>query len=136
MMKCFPIIGLIVIFISCLFSGCSTSNNKPVIVKFTADSSAISVQGINPVGLLELQHHFANDSTAGKWMRVSSEGKEVPGKLRMLDQEILFLPDTAFERGKTYLVSTPLNTTFGDADQVLKGKVRYHLKPQEVLLKR
>jgi hypothetical protein len=136
MIKCFPIIGLIVFFISCLFIGCSTSNNKPVIISFTADSLAISVKGINPVGLLELQQRFANDSTAGEWVRVSCEGEEVPGKLRMLDQQILFLPDTDFEKGKIYLVSTPLNTTFGDADQVLKGKVRYHLKPQEVLLER
>ena len=136
MMKCFPKIGLFVIFISYLLIGCSTSNNKPVMIGFTADSAAISLRGINPVGLLELKNHFEKDSTAGEWVRVSSEGKEVPGKLRMLEEEIWFLPDTAFEKGKSYLVSTPLNTTFGDADQVLKGKVSYHLQPQEVLLER
>ena len=135
-MKCFPKLGLFVVFINCLLIGCSTSNNKPVIISFTADSSAITLREINPVGLLELKNHFENDSTGGEWVRVSSDGKEVSGKLRMLEEEILFLPDTAFQRGKTYLVSTPLNTTFGDANQVLKGKVRYHLQPQEVLLKR
>lgn len=135
-MKCFPKLRLFVVFINCLLIGCSTSNNKPVIISFTADSSAITLREINPVGLLELKNHFENDSTGGEWVRVSSDGKEVSGKLRMLEEEILFLPDTAFQRGKTYLVSTPLNTTFGDANQVLKGKVRYHLQPQEVLLKR
>ncbi|MBG6235095.1 hypothetical protein IWX76_001663 [Pedobacter sp. CAN_A7] len=136
MIKCFPKLGLIVVFITCLFASCSISNNKPVIIEFTADSAAICLKGINPVGLLELQHQVAQDSTAGDWVRVSADGKEVPGKLRMQNKEIWFIPNAAFERGKTYLVSTPLNATFGDADQVLKGKVRYHLQPQEVLLER
>jgi hypothetical protein len=136
MMKCFPKIGLIVVFFSCLFTGCSISNNKPVIIEFTADSSAICLKGINPVGLLELQHQVAQDAKAGDWVRVFAGGREVPGTLRMVNKEIWFIPDTAFEKGKTYMVSTPLNATFGDADQVLKGKVRYHLQPQEVLLKR
>jgi len=135
-MKCFPKIGLFVVLICCLFIGCSTSNNKPVIIGFTADSAAISLEGINPVGLLELKNHMATDSVAGEWVRVSTGGKEVPGKLRMLDKKILFVPDAAFEKGRTYLVSTPLNASFGDAKQVLKGEVRYHLQPQEVLLLR
>ena len=134
MMKCFPKIGLFVVFICCLFIGCSISNNKPVIIKFTADHAAISLEDINPVGLLELKNRLATDSVAGEWVRVSTGGKEVPGRLRMLDKKMLFLPDSPFEKGKSYLVSTPLNASFGDAGQVLKGEVRYHLQPQEVLL--
>ena len=136
MIKSLVKIRVLITLIGCLFVGCSISNNKPVLIGFTADSSAIRVQGINPVGLLELQKQMAKDSTSGEWVRVFTNGKEVHGKVSMLDEEILFFPDTAFEKGQTYLVRTLLNTTFGDTDKVLKGKVSYQIQPQEVMLKR
>ncbi|MEJ5962137.1 hypothetical protein [Pedobacter immunditicola] len=127
-------VGVIFFFCSCL--GCSSSKNKPVHIEFSADSNAIVLSDINPVGLLQLTNNDFSDSTKMNWVSVSMEGKEVPGKVNIQEDKILFVPEKPFQRGKSYLVSTPLNVTFGGAKEILKGKVSYQLKPQQKTLQR
>jgi hypothetical protein len=125
-----------VILSVCAFVGCSSSKNKPVSIEFSADSSAIILSDINPVGLLQLKNNNFSDSTRLKWVSVSMAGKEIPGEVNIKDDKILFVPEAPFERGKTYLVSTPLNASFGGAKEILKGKVSYQVKPLQKTLQR
>jgi len=70
------------------------------------------------------------------WVSVSLDGREVPGKVNIQDDKIRFVPLKPFQRGKSYVVSTPLNVTFGGAEEIFKGKVSYQVKPQQKTLKR
>lgn len=134
MIKFLSKVGVIFFLCSCL--GCSTSKNKPVHIEFSADSNAIVLSDINPVGLLQLSSNQVSDSTMMNWVSVSVDGKEVPGKVNIQDDKIWFIPEKPFQRGKSYLVSTPLNVTFGGAKEILKGKVSYQVKPHQKTLQR
>ena len=70
------------------------------------------------------------------WVSVSLGGKEIPGKVTIKDDKILFIPEDPFKKGKSYLVSTPLNASFGGAKEILKGTVSYQLKPRQKILQR
>jgi hypothetical protein len=123
---------------ACIFMyyGCSSSNNKPVNINFSADSSSIILSDINPVGLLQLKSSEANDATRMNWVSVSMGGKMTAGKVAIKGDSLSFTPEKPFEKGKSYLVVTPLNASFGGAGDILKGKVSYQVKPQEKILKR
>ncbi|WP_432713746.1 hypothetical protein [Pedobacter sp.] len=105
-------------------------------INFSADSSAIVLTDIHPVGLLQLKNSATNDSTANKWLSVTTSGKEIAGKVKIEDDRMLFLPAQPFKKGQQYLVSTPLNTSFGGAREILKGKINYRLKSQQKILTR
>jgi len=134
MIKFLSKVGVIFFVCSCL--GCSSSKNKPVHIEFSADSNAIVLSDINPVGLLQLTNNNFSDSAKMNWVSVSTEGQEVPGKVNIKDDKIWFVPVEPFQRGKSYLVSTPINVTFGGAKEILKGKVSYQVKPQQKTLHR
>jgi hypothetical protein len=127
---------IVFILTICVALGCTTSNNKPVVIDFSADSSMIVITGINPVGLLQLKNSDANESTSGQWVAVTTDGKKVPGEVHIESDTLVFIPAATFVKGKAYLVSTPLNSSFGDGKAVLQGEVNYRIAPQQKLLQR
>jgi len=134
MIKFLSTIG--VVFFLCSYLGCSTSKNEPVHIDFSADSNAIVLSDINPVGLLQLKNNNFSDSTRMNWVSVSVNGKVIPGKVNIQDDKIWFIPEKPFQRGESYLVSTPLNVNFGGAKEILTGRVSYQVKPQQKTLQR
>ena len=62
--------------------------------------------------------------------------REWPGKLSMKEDNVVFMPDTPFLKGKTYLIETQLNMSFGDIEQMIKSKSRTTMRFQQQLLKR
>ncbi len=134
MIKTLSKIGVILFF--CAFQSCSSAKNKAVQINFSADSSVIILSDIDPVGLLQLKNDHVSDTVRMNWVSVSTSGQEIPGKVAIKDDKILFVPEMPFQKGKSYLVSTPLNATFGGAKEILKGKVTYQLKPQQKVLQR
>jgi len=120
----------------CMSLSCTSSNNKPVIIDFSADSSAIILSDIHPVGLLQLKNSKASATTRMNWVSVTVNGAGVPGKVNIQDNKLLFIPEKPFEKGKNYVVSTPLNSNFGGAKEILKGKINYKIKPQQKTLQR
>lgn len=66
----------------------------------------------------------------------TSMEREWPGKLTMKEDNVVFKPDSPFLKGKTYLVETKLNMSFGDIEQVIKGNMRTTMNFQQQLLKR
>jgi hypothetical protein len=127
---------IVFILTICVAIGCTTSNNKPVVIDFSADSSMIVVTGINPVGLLQLKNSETGETTSGQWVLVTADGEKISGKVQIESDTLVFIPVTAFVKGKTYLVSTPLNSSFGNGKAVLQGEVNYRMAPQQKLLQR
>ena len=70
------------------------------------------------------------------WVSVSLHGVKVPGKVKIEGDKVLFIPEKPFEKGKAYVVHTSMNSNFGGAKEILKGKVNYQIKPQQKTLRR
>ncbi|MET3112744.1 hypothetical protein AAKU52_000462 [Pedobacter sp. CG_S7] len=134
MIKFLSKIAVITSISMCL--SCSSSNNKPVFIHFSADSNAIILSDIDPVGLLQLKNNQPDSTTRMKWVTVSVDGKRISGKINITGENLVFTPNTPFQRGLSYLVSTPLNANFGGAKEIIKGKINYQLKPQQKILQR
>ena len=136
-------------FVVLLFPGflfaCSSANNKPLIIDFSADSSAIVFNNIGQTGLLQLQKRPGNGSTLSSLIAVlhspsekDSTLKELPveGKILVTDSNVVFMPLKPFVKGRDYLVITHLSARFGAVGDLLKGEVVNRVRPQQKLLTR
>jgi hypothetical protein len=140
MLKLF--LGIICVFL-CL--SCNTTDNKALVIKFSADSSAVVISNIEAAALLHLKNSIKTDTSYQKLVSVLetpaeddsvSMERECPGKLVVTGDNAVFLPDSPFLKGKTYLVETQLNMSFGDIEQMIKGNVRAKMNFQQQVLKR
>lgn len=141
--KSIPLFGVLS-FLSLMLS-CSSANNKPLLVGFSADSNAIVFKNIEPAGLLQLQNLPAGDSTLSRMVAVSelvlsidSIEKEqlLAGAVRVNDSVVVFVPKQAFVKGRDYRVVSYLNVQFGSLKKMLKNELSYRLKPAEKILRR
>ncbi|WP_442589780.1 hypothetical protein ACSBL2_00830 [Pedobacter sp. AW31-3R] len=126
----------------CLFS-CSSANNKPVLIRFSADRTAIVLAGVDPAGLLTIKNTPGIDTAFSSVLTVldtpaedDSLGMEVavPGRLLLKDSVIIFQPKEPFVPGKNYLVVSYLNSGSGAFLKLLRGKPA--VQPHQVLLRR
>lgn len=124
---------------------CNTTNNKSLLIKFSPDSTSILISNIAPVGLLQLKNNINTDTMYQKLVTVLitptdddslTMEKEWPGRLSMKGEALEFKPDSPFVKGKSYLVSTVLNASFGNAEKIIKGRMGTSLTAQEQVLKR
>ena len=129
----------------CMLGACSTTNNKPLLIGFSADSSSIVVSHIDRPGLLQLNTVDAQDSALSSLITVLQTPSEtdtlfreapMEGQLILTDTNIVFKPSQPFVKGRDYLVITYLNARFGTAEQIFKSKLNTSVKPQQVVLTR
>ena len=129
---------------SCLLA-CSSANNKPIDIAFSADSSRIVLKNVDAAGLHQLRNTPGLDSSASLFLRVldtpaddDSLGveKEIDGHVRIVNEQVEFKPLKPFVKGRQYLVTTFLNTKFGNFQSVLNGTISRGVKPNQKLLKR
>ena len=129
----------------CVIIACKTPANKPLSIKFSADSTSIIVSNIGEAAVFQLKNNINKDTTYQNLVTVletpaeddsASVEREWPGKLNMKGNEVIFTPYRPFLKGKTYLVETKLNMSFGDIEHVLKGKMSTSMNFQQQLLKR
>lgn len=141
--KSIPLFGVLS-FLGLLLS-CSSANNKPVLIDFSADSNAVVLQHIDAAGLLQLQNLPAGDSTLSRMVAVSelvlsvdSIEKEqlLAGVVRVNDTAVVFVPTQAFVKGRNYRVVSYLNVQFGSLKKMLKNELSYRVKPAEKILRR
>jgi hypothetical protein len=132
-------------FVVVFLFACSSANNKPLSIAFSADSTSIVFNGVDPVGLLQLQSESAGDSTLSALISVlqtpserDSTLKELPiaGRVVVTDSNIVFIPTQPFVKGRGYLVITYLNARFGDAKDLVNGEVKPEVRPIQKLLTR
>ena len=140
MLKLFPVVICIFLCLSC-----NNTDNKSLAIKFSADSSAIVISNIEAAALLHLKNNIKIDTAYQKLVSVVetpsdddsiSMERDWPGKLMMKEDNAVFTPDSPFLKGKTYLVETQLNMSFGDLEQMVKGNVRARMNFQQQVLKR
>nr|WP_294874630.1 hypothetical protein [uncultured Pedobacter sp.] len=144
MVKFFVRILMACCAISSVFS-CTSTNSKPLLIGFSADSSSIVFDNIDQPGLLQLKNAPATDSVfydVISVLQTPSEKdtaiKEMPvkGQIRINGEEVVFVPEEPFVKGRDYLIITYLNARFGNAEDIMKGKVNYSIKPLQKLLTR
>src|SRR6476659_5070375 len=107
---------LFIIPILMLFSACHPKSNNlladDILVKISSDSSQVEFTGFNPYILEELktdslsnenwQHYFSVYPKVEEEMQELQ--KPISGIYSINKKSVSFKPDTAFEKGKTYLV--------------------------------
>lgn len=125
--------------------GCSSSNSKPLLIKFSADSTSILISNIDKPGLLELKRISADDSLYRGLIAVLQTPSErdtaireepVDGSYMTTDSNVVFTPLLPFVVGRDYLVITHLNSKFGDVKDIAKGTLNTAIKPAQKLLSR
>lgn len=128
-----------------LVFSCTSTNSKPLLIGFSADSASVVFGNIDPPGLLQLKNAPAADSVFYDLISVletpsekDTAVKEMPikGKINIVGEEIVFVPEKPFVRGRDYLVITYLNSRFGNAEDIMKGKIHAGVKPVQKLLSR
>jgi hypothetical protein len=128
----------------CLLA-CSSANNKPLLIDFNADSSAIAFNHIDKAGLLQLQTGQNADSLLHNLVSVLETPSEkdttlkeapVEGRFKVSDSNLVFIPARPFVKGRDYLVITHLNTHFGQLKDVVNGGLSNRVKPASKLLTR
>lgn len=141
MFKYIKLIALLSLF---LFA-CSPTNNKPVVIGFSTDSSAIVISAIDEASLLHLQNNLNTDSSYQNLVSVlqtpaddDSLSMEVdwPGQLSVVGKNLIFKPQSPFVKGKSYLVETMISAQFASAKDIAEAKVGYQVKAQQQVLKR
>lgn len=140
----FKYIKLILLFTAFLM-GCNTTNNKPVLIQFSADSNTVVISNINEASLFHLKGKIQTDSSYQNLVTVlqtpadddsTSMEMEWPGKLSIANQQLIFTPQSPFAKGKTYMVETMISAEFASGRDIIESKVGYKVKPQQQLLKR
>lgn len=131
-------------FLGLLF-GCSSANNKPLLIGFSTDSSAVVFKNIDAAGLLKLRNLPAGDSTLSRLVSVSAllssvdslqKERLLAGTLQVNDSAVVFVPNRPFVKGRDYLVVSYLNVQFGSLKKMFKNELSYRVKPQEKILHR
>ena len=124
---------------------CSAANHRPIDIEFSADSSTILLKHIDAAGLHQLNNTAALDSNASLFLRVldtpadddsTAVESEIEGTVRIVNDQVEFRPVKPFVRGRQYLVTTYLNTKFGNFRSVLTGSISHGVKPNQKLLQR
>ena len=130
------------IFIS-LFS-CSNRNNKPVI-KFSRDSTSIIITNIDEASLLQIKNAYQGKADTVNMISVLikpgeldsiQDEQEVPGKVKVLGDSLVFSPDLPFLSGKEYLVESYIGVKFATVGDLIAGQGKQNLKAQQQTLKR
>lgn len=126
-------------FCCLIFLSCSSQEQNELEINFSQDSSAIIISGLDEVNTFRAKEQ--TDSLTGELISVietADEGREKPftGKITIAGNSLTFVPDTPFVRGRSYMVQTLLNSSFGKTTAILKADVGRSVKRQEKILER
>ncbi|MES2828540.1 MAG: hypothetical protein V4687_10305 [Bacteroidota bacterium] len=138
MAKCLAKVSVIILSVSIL--GCSSSNNKPLSIGFSADSSSIIIGNIDQPGLLALRDLKNTDSLYRELIAVLQTPSEtdtilreelIEGDYLITDSNVVFKPAKPFVKCREYLVITHINAKFGDAESIATSSLSTGVKPRE-----
>jgi hypothetical protein len=134
------------VLLACLFlAACDTTNNEPLYIGFSADSSKIVVSGITAAAKFEIERNLQAapaDQHLVSVTQIPADNDtltmeiDFPGTLNLSGDSLFFTPDQAFAKGKNYLVQTMINAKFATAKEIIKAKVGHQVKAQQKILYR
>ncbi|TKC12889.1 hypothetical protein FA048_04530 [Pedobacter polaris] len=128
-----------------LLFACNSTNSKPLLIEFSADSSKIIIGAINEASLYQIKNNIKTDTIYQELVSVlqtpeddDSTSMEInwPGKLDVIGDSLVFTPKTPFVKGKVYLVETMLNAQFARSEEIVKSNVGHKVKTQQQILRR
>jgi hypothetical protein len=128
---------LFLVLLATFFMACDTTKQEQLSIGFSEDSSKVVISNIDEAGLKHLKDNLATDSNYQRVVSVlqtpmdddsTSMEMEWPGKLTMRGNDLVFSPDTAFRKGKQYLVETILNSKFGTVKEIITSDVGHKVK--------
>lgn len=133
-----------VIAVAIFALSCSNTNNRPII-KFSGDSSSIIIKNIDEASLLQVKNAYQASADTLNLVSVLikpgdldsiQDELEVPGKVKILGDSLVFNPDQPFLKGKEYLVESYIGIKFATVGDLIMGKGKQNLKAQRQTLKR
>jgi hypothetical protein len=143
MFKCFfKYLAVIVVVLFAL--SCSNTNNKPII-KFSRDSLSIIIKNIDEASLLQVKNAYqANVDTLNLISVLIKPGDldsiqdelEMPGKIKVSGDSVIFSPDQPFVKGKDYVVESYIGVKFATVGNLISGNAKHNLQAQRQTLKR
>lgn len=143
MLKCFS--NIFALFVMAFFAiSCSNTNNRPII-HFSGDSTSIIIKNIDEASLLQVKNAYkANADTVNMVTVLIKPGEldsvqdelEVPGKISISGDSLVFNPDSAFVKGKTYVVESYIGVKFATVGNLISGTAKQNLQAQRQTLKR
>jgi len=143
MFKCFfKYLAMIAVAVFAL--SCSNTNNKPII-KFSRDSLSIIIKNIDEASLLQVKNAYkANADTLNLISVLIKPGDldsiqdelEMPGKVKVSGDSVIFSPDQPFVKGKDYVVESYIGIKFATVGNLISGNARHNLQAQRQTLKR
>ncbi len=134
-----------IVICTCLFFSCKNTENKALQINFSKDSSTILISNIESAALLQLKNNLKTDTMYQKLVDVLETPAEddsvsmeraYPGKLSMVEDIVVFTPDSPFLRGKSYLVETLIGMKFASLGDVIRSDVGHLSKKQQETLTR
>ncbi|WP_412466996.1 hypothetical protein [Pedobacter sp. KLB.chiD] len=134
----------VIVWISIFMFSCSNRNKKPVI-KFSGDSTSIIIKNIDEASLLQVKNAYQHKSDTVEMISVLikpgdldsiQDEQEVPGRIKILGDSLVFIPDQPFVKGKEYQVESYIGVKFATVGDLVTGKGRQNLKAQQQTLKR
>jgi len=123
---------------------CSHTNNKPII-KFSGDSASIVIKNFDEASLLQVKNAYLSNPDSNQlvsvWMQPGEldslqDDLPVKGAYKVDGDSLVFIPDTAFQKGRIYVVESFINVEFANAGKLISGAAKYNLQPQRQILKR
>jgi len=123
---------------------CSNTNNRPII-QFSDDSTSIIIKNIDEASLLQVKNAYkANADTINMITVLLKPGEldsiqdelEVPGKINIAGDSLVFNPDSAFVKGKTYVVESYIGVKFATVGNLISGTAKQNLQAQRQTLRR
>jgi hypothetical protein len=124
---------------------CNATNNKPLLISFSSDSTTIVLKNIELAGFLQLKNNINSDSVYQNVVSVLQTPSETDslgtekyftGRLYVAGDSLVFVPNQPFVKGQNYLVQTMINTKFATAKDILTAKVGHKVKAQQQVLSR
>ncbi|RZK41261.1 MAG: hypothetical protein EOO90_11840 [Pedobacter sp.] len=124
---------------------CSSPESNRLSIDFSRDSSAIEISNIESAALLQIKNNITSDSAYQKLVSVleipgdsdtAGVEREFYGKLTVVNNQMVFIPNIAFVKGRDYLVETIINTQFASVGDVVGANVGQQLKREFKTLKR
>ena len=123
---------------------CSNTNNRPII-QFSDDSTSIIIKNIDEASLLQVKNAYkANADTINMITVLLKPGEldsiqdelEVPGKINIAGDSLVFNPNSAFVKGKTYVVESYIGVKFATMGNLISGTAKQNLQAQRQTLRR
>ena len=127
----------------CCLIACKATKNSALDIDFAPDTLSIVIRNVDPVGMAKIRSGALQGAALQELVQVmevplaeDSSGLEhdVPGRVLVEDDELLFKPEMPFKKGMRYIVLTYVNVKFADFESIMKNNTKFNMAPNQKVL--